>query len=123
MISNHVQYTLEQQEAQYALKCVEKIPQDVKEEYNRQVKRISTMVLGCGLGQSLAFLSSKKKLKGFKELYNDISQWLKKMKIYTGSEDIINQVVNGSRSAYLEAQIFTIRLLQWLMRFSDAFQS
>jgi CRISPR-associated protein Cmr5 len=86
-----------------------------------------TMILTNGLGQTLAFLLSKKSGKE-KQVFEIIKKWLcKTMKTHfdnTASSDIdfLKKLNAVSQQEYLDAQHETLKLLEWLKRYARAFQ-
>lgn len=109
---------LSQQRAAYALERVQEVREN--HEYARLCRDLPAMLLQNGLGQSLAFLRSKRKENTADKLYGDISGWLiEKRRIYAG-DDLIEAVINGDRSEYMAAQEEALELSGWLKRFADA---
>lgn len=108
---------LSQKRAAYALERVQEAQGN--HEYARLCRDLPAMLLQNGLGQSLAFLSSRKENDADK-LYGDISGWLiQERRIYTGN-DLIKAVMDGDRDEYMAAQEESLELSGWLKRFADA---
>ncbi len=109
---------LSQERAAYALERVQEAGKD--HEYARLCRDLPAMLLQNGIGQSLAFLRSKRDEKAAGKLYVDISGWLiEKRRIYVG-DDLIEAVVRGERGDYMAAQEEALELCGWLKRFADA---
>lgn len=110
---------LSQERAAYALERVQEAGKDA--EYARLCRDLPAMLLQNGLGQSLAFLRSKRDEKAAGKLYADISGWLiEKRGIYRVGDDLIEAVVSGERNEYVAAQEEALELCGWLKRFADA---
>ncbi len=120
--------TVEQRRAAFALAFIETIEQD-KEKFSTHIHKSPSLILQCGLGQALAFLladAEGNENKPSKKLYNTLQQWLcgakdenHPMRLYTNAE-LINALVNGSRSDYFRAQEEAVMLLNWLNKFGPA---
>lgn len=119
--------SLEQQEAIYALEKVKDIQEEnISGEYFRQVKRLPAMVLTNGLGHSLAFLLASAEGKsrdnsGHQALFEDIAGWLHELEVYPNKGEVLNHMMKGSMSTYIEAQNYVMRILTWLVRFANAY--
>lgn len=119
--------SLEQQEAMYALASVKDIQaKKASGDYFTQVKRLPAMVLTNGLGHSLAFLRSKAgknsaEESGHRALFDDVAGWLQELEVYPSEGEIMEHILKGSMSKYLEAQSHVMRLLTWLVRFANAY--
>ncbi len=114
---------LSQERAAYALERVQEAGKD--HDYARLCRDLPVMLLQNGLGQSLAFLLSKRGGKKGDEkaadrLYQDLSGWLiEKRGIYSGDK-LIEAVMEGDRREYTVAQEEALELSGWLKRFADA---
>lgn len=111
---------LSQERAAYALKRVQEAGKDY--DYARFCRDLPAMLLGNGLGQTLAFLTSKKgEQKAAGRLYDDLSGWLVREErgIYAGN-DLIEAVMDGDRQSYTAAHEEAVELSGWLKRFADA---
>lgn len=116
--------TLEQQRAVYALTIIKR---QNSEEYGRHVKKLPAMILNNGLGQALAFLLADDEgnhNKASYRLYSDLNAWLCKKEhprcIYENGI-LIDSLMNGDRSQYMQAQEEALKLLVWLKKFADAY--
>jgi CRISPR-associated protein Cmr5 len=115
--------SLEQEEALYALQCVESIEKDSKKEseYLSLVNRLPAMLLTSGIGQTLAFLQAKGE-DHHNLLMTHITTWLTKERgVYPAEGSIIKHLMENDMNAYINAQQLTLRLLSWLVRFAKAY--
>lgn len=109
---------LSQERAAYALRRIREAGKDY--DYVRLCHDLPAMLLQNGLGQSLAFLRSKRKENAANNLYRDISGWLiEERHIYAG-DDLLEAMMNGDRNQYMAAQEETLEFCGWLKRFADA---
>jgi len=121
--------TKEQQRASFALKQVEqvfRIPVD-KDSANFVVG-VPTMILANGLGQTLAFLLSKKSSQDNKhtQTFSIIKRWLEQQGIEglqpeTNDLNFLKQFAALEQKHYLCAQQEALAMLQWLKRYVRAF--
>lgn len=115
--------SLEQEEALFALQCVESVKRDNKKEseYLSLVNRLPAMLLTNGLGQTLAFLQAKDE-EHHKFLMNHITTWLTKERgVYPTDGNMIKHLMENDMNTYINAQQLTLRLLSWLVRFAKAY--
>ncbi len=124
---------LDQLEGEYALKRVQEVAKLNKfnDKYHTLVENLPSMILTSGLGQTLTFLlaGAKKSPQQLDSkdsaeacLFLDISDWLlKEVKIYNSSKDLLTCVVEGSKAEYMAAQYYTLRIVHWLKRLSNAY--
>ena len=123
--------TLEQKRAKYALDVIAKAKERDREKngesYGRYVRKLPAMILNNGLGQALAFLLADdegKKQKASYHLYNDLNKWLcdedNPRCVYKNGK-LIESLMTGDRSQYLQAQDETLKLLVWMKKFADAY--
>lgn len=125
--------TKEQKRSAFTLK-------QIKKEFNDKVIKdtanfivgMPTMILTNGLGQSLAFLLSKKgedgksdeKLK-YDKVFTIIQAWLQTEfdELRTDSrKEFLEKMAVLDQGTYLRAQRETLAVLQWLKRYARAFQ-
>jgi CRISPR-associated protein Cmr5 len=124
--------TLEQKRSNYAFKCISEIKElkDISFEKNVSslISKLGTLILTNGLGNTLAFLFAKGKDHHL-EVIKIISNWLLKQgeKYYTRDnvedriEEIMGELVlDASVEQYMYYTEETLRLVNWLRRFSDA---
>lgn len=117
--------TKEQQRSAFALQQIEQvfgIPVD--EKIANFVVGVPTMVLANGLGQTLAFLLSKRK-----DEHNNtckiLREWLGREMPVLKTQDtsaFLQALSRLEQRDYLHAQQEALALLQWLKRYSRAFQ-
>jgi CRISPR-associated protein Cmr5 len=132
--------TLEQERSNYAFKCISEIKElkDISFEKNVSslISKLGTLILTNGLGNTLAFLFAKGKDHHL-EVIKIISNWLfeqegKNFNItiedlknenikYKKIEEIMRELVlDASVEEYMYYTEETLRLVNWLRRFSDA---
>lgn len=127
--------TVEQHRAKYALGRIQHVQgfteNDDKAKFATLVRKLPTMILNNGLGQALAFLlaDNEGKDKPSGGLYKYIESWLSgppdqdhPVRVYrTGNPSLIDQLMAGNRTQYLQAQQEALALLVWMKKFADAY--
>jgi CRISPR-associated protein Cmr5 len=121
--------TLEQERSNYAFKCISEIKgKPFEKDASSLISKLGTLILTNGLGNTLAFLFAKGKDHHL-EVIKIISNWLLKQgeKYYTRDnvedriEEIMGELVlDASVEQYMYYTEETLRLVNWLRRFSDA---
>jgi CRISPR-associated protein Cmr5 len=124
--------TLEQERSNYAFDCVSKIKdKPFEKDASSLISKLGTLILTNGLGNTLAFLFAKGKDHHL-EVIAIISNWLlrqegqkepgfKRDNVKVRIEEIMgNLVLNASVEQYMYYTEETLRLVNWLRRFSDA---
>lgn len=132
--------TLEQRRAAFALAFIDnqqqRLGKEDKEKLNTHIHKSPSLILQCGLGQTLAFLLADAGKKESTDagkapkpsiLYNTLQNWLcgaedddiHPMRVYRQTK-LIEALVSGSRSEYFRAQEEALMLLNWLKKFVDA---
>ncbi|EEP60692.1 type III-B CRISPR module-associated protein Cmr5 [Sulfurihydrogenibium yellowstonense] len=127
--------TLEQERSNYAFKCISEIKElkDISFEKNASslISKLGTLILTNGLGNTLAFLFAKGKDHHL-EVIAIISNWLfrqegqkepgfKRDNVKNEIEKIMKKLVlDASVEQYMYYTEETLRLVNWLRRFSDA---
>jgi len=124
--------TLEQERSNYAFKCVSKIKgEPFEKDASSLISKLGTLILTNGLGNTLAFLFAKGKDHHL-EVIVIISNWLfmqegqkepgfKRDNVKVKIEEIMrNLVLDASVEQYMYYTEETLRLVNWLRRFSDA---
>jgi len=111
--------TLSQERAAKALELLNEIEEkgDERKEFSQFCKSFPTMVLKNGLGQSLAFIKSKKDKK-YEDMYKTLNTWLMKMGIV--KEDTFREIHSMDSRLYMIAQTESIRFLEWIKRYENA---
>jgi CRISPR-associated protein Cmr5 len=120
---------LEQGRAEFAYRCVENAigRGDVSnKEYLSYSKKLPTMLLTCGLGQSLAFVKAKAKdNEAYNLLYSQITEYLKesnttaRIKMPESKPDVAEWVVSCDTSEYRLITKELLSFLTWLKRFAE----
>jgi CRISPR-associated protein Cmr5 len=131
--------TLEQERSNYAFECVSEIKRESSKKEDRSfekdvsslISKLGTLILTNGLGNTLAFLFAKGKDHHL-EVIKIISNWLfeqecqkdprfKRNNVKNEIEKIMGKLVlNASVEEYMYYTEETLRLVNWLRRFSDA---
>ena len=109
--------TLSQRRAKHAWGVVEKqrgFPDF--EEFADQAKKLPMHILTSGLGQSLAFLRSKRKAP---ELLAALTSWMQDYQKGTPSE-LLDRITQGDSEFQRLATSESLAYLEWLVRFADA---
>lgn len=117
--------TKEQKRSAFALEQVELLfGLPVEKDVANFVVGVPTMVLANGLGQTLAFLLSKKKDQ-HEKTFQVIKEWLEQEipALKAASEiGFLKQFTELDQKKYLLAQQEALVLLQWLKRYVRAFE-
>ena len=126
--------TLEQKRSKYAFEQINSIKgKNYEKDFSSLVSKIGTLILTNGLGNTLSFLFAKGKGHHLKMVYI-LSNWLlnesefSKEKIKLNEDNIRrnikeimdNLVINVSTEEYIFYTEESLRLINWLRRFSDA---
>ncbi|WP_299228634.1 type III-B CRISPR module-associated protein Cmr5 [Sulfurihydrogenibium sp.] len=124
--------TLEQERSNYAFECVSKIKgKPFEKDASSLISKLGTLILTNGLGNTLAFLFAKGKDHHL-EVIAIISNWLFRQKgqkepgfkrdnVKVKIEEIMRELVlNATVEQYMYYTDETLRLVNWLRRFSDA---
>ncbi len=134
--------TLEQKRANYAFRMInEVINKDYEKDFSSLIGRLPTLILTNGLGNTLSFLFSKGKEQHLfaiaiisNWLFNETDlkvvkgefkeEWfnnLEKLKNKENIAKILNPIILEAKTEeYMFATEETLRLLNWLKRFSEA---
>jgi len=129
MSAKSLQRTLEQERAQQAWACVQKVtnkPQEFKKKYGSLARKVPMLVLTNGLGQTLAFLKAKGKNDPADEhtvLFRHLSSWvLSQVASSTPASngDLLQWVLQNDSAAYRRATTEALAFLAWLKRFAEA---
>jgi len=123
--------TLEQERSSYAFECISKIKgENFEKDASSLIAKLGTLILTNGLGNTLAFLFSKAKDHHL-ETIAIISNWLyklegrkeeiKKDNVQQKIDQIMKKfVLDVDVEKYMYYTDETLRLINWLRRFSDA---
>ena len=124
--------SIEQRRAQYALEKINQIKAcDFRDKYRSYVVSLPAQIQLNGLGQSIAFIYSKKnasnlEAKAYGKLYQHMSQWIcdsDNNGIYfqiETSNDLMESLVNNDMQKYQLVTVELQALLVWLKKFARA---
>lgn len=113
-----------QEIARKAAKCVEDITQDKKlsPKYGSLARKLPSLILANGLGQTLAFLKSKGYEGGQRDpgkaeglLYDQVSEY-----VLGKGQDLLTKVMNESSFEYRRHTTEVLAFAGWLKRFAEA---
>jgi CRISPR-associated protein Cmr5 len=107
---------LERERARFAYEKVKKEGINTK-DYKSYVKKIPTYIQTNGLAATIAFIFAKKK-SAYGTIYDQIDEWLKKLKM-KGETELIEWVVELDSPTYRRATKEIIALLMWMGRFAE----
>jgi len=123
--------TLEQERSNYAFECISKIKgKNFEKDASSLIAKLGTLILTNGLGNTLAFLFSKAKDHHL-ETIAIISNWLYELegrKEEIKKDNVQQKIGQIMRDFVLDVDVEkymyytdeTLRLINWLRRFSDA---
>jgi len=121
--------TLEQQRATRAWECVDEVTsksQDFKKKYGSLARKVPTLILTNGLGQTLAFLKAKGKNDPADEhtvLFRHLSRWVLSQVAPSSpatNGDLLQWVLQNGSASYRRATVEALAFLTWLKRFAEA---
>ncbi len=121
--------TLEQQRATRAWECVDEVTsksQDFKKKYGSLARKVPTLILTNGLGQTLAFLKAKGKNHPADEhtvLFRHLSRWVLSQVAPSSpatNGDLLQWVLQNDSASYRRATVEALAFLTWLKRFAEA---
>lgn len=117
-----LQQTIEQERAAKAWDYIA----DVKDKpyagkYGGWVRRLPSLVLTNGLGQTLAFLRAKGKrqVNAPQKLYDHVSEWVMGQ-VGTGTGSLLEWLMRQDSVTYRQATTETLAFINWLKRFAEA---
>ena len=120
----------DQERSSFALtKIKERAAQENAHEYGQLVRRLPTMILMNGFGQSMAYLSSKQKDLLLEDLAEHLLKKLpaknsadSKGKVSTHGQRLLDNLMHHwTTREYRLAEQEALRLLTWMKMFADAF--
>ncbi len=113
--------TIQQERAKYALEKVQQaIENNVNQsEFKSYASSLPAMIHMNGLGQAAAFFKSKKGTH--LELYNLLSDWLKKPNQPYHGKDLLDGITQLDMEKYRLAQAEAQALMDWVKKFAKAF--
>lgn len=114
---------IEQGRAAFAFACIDEV-EDTQEKYASYVKKIPAMIKNHGLGQTLGFMFSKKKLGNeYELLLTQFGQYLVVRKVLPAdaidSVQFVRAVVNLKAFEYRYVTREILSLVYWLKRFAE----
>lgn len=122
---------LEQGRAEFAYRCVKNAVDTLddrkKKDYRSYSRKIPTMILSNGLGQTLAYVKAKAKAKdgnAYKVLYQQMTNYLKsecstRIKMPSDKTDLVEWVISINSSEYRLVTSELLSFLNWLKRFAE----
>jgi CRISPR-associated protein Cmr5 len=122
---------LEKGRAEFAYRCVEKAIEIFKDnskkqkEYKSYARKISTMILSNGLGQTLAFIKAKsEKGNAYNLIYQQLTEYMKsdhtaRIKMPQEKNDLVEWVISCNSSTYRYITQEILAFLNWLKRFAE----
>jgi CRISPR-associated protein Cmr5 len=122
---------LEKGRAEFAYKCVEEAIKTFKEdskkqkEYKSYTRKIPTMILSNGLGQTLAFVKAKsEKGNAYDLIYSQLTEYMKsshtaRIQMRQNENDLVEWVISCDSSEYRYITQEILAFLNWLKRFAE----
>jgi CRISPR-associated protein Cmr5 len=123
---------LEKGRAEFAYNCVKKALDGFKDDKTKQKdyrsysRKIPTMILTNGLGQTLAFVKAKKaeKKKAYELFYNQMTSYFKtnnstRIKMPDNKSDFVEWVISCDSCEYRYITQELLAFLNWLKRFAE----
>jgi CRISPR-associated protein Cmr5 len=122
---------LEKGRAEFAYKCVEKAIEIFKDnskkqkEYKSNTRKIPTMILSNGLGQTLAFIKAKsEKGNAYDLIYSQLTEYMKsahtvRIQMPKEKNDFVEWVISCDSSKYRYITQEILAFLNWLKRFAE----
>jgi CRISPR-associated protein Cmr5 len=130
-IKNHIQ-KLENGRAEFAYKkvteAITELDQNQLKEYRSYTKKIPTMILINGFGQTLAFIKAKKTSNvSYSKLYNQLNEYLEsgvsqrinKHQNNSQRTDLVEWVISLDTQYYRYATEEILVFMSWLRRFAE----
>jgi len=122
---------LEKGRAEFAYRCVEKAIEIFKDnskkqkEYKSYTRKIPTMILSNGLGQTLAFIKAKsEKGNAYDLIYSQLTEYMKsahtvRIQMPKEKNDFVEWVISCDSSKYRYITQEILAFLNWLRRFAE----
>lgn len=102
------------------------IQKKLKESYKSVAKKLPVLIKTNGLGQTLAFMKSKRAKKdnpenGYDKLYQQLGKWLQaeSENQFIESGELVEKIILLNSSFIRQATVETLALLNWMRRFVD----
>lgn len=114
--------TRSQRYAQKAFACVQKIANDktLAEKYQSYARNLPTMILQCGLAQTVAFVQAKQQVDKDNKPVDAYAHWLADMKTVLENKELCKQAREAGLSAYMLLTYQTLDAAGWLKRYAEA---
>lgn len=117
---------LEQGRAEFAYNFVKRANEELgnkAKEYKSYSKKIPSMILTNGLGQTLAFVKAKSE-KAYELLYEQMTEYLKsnssvRIQMPSSEKDLVKWMISRNSSNYRYITQELIAFLSWLKRFAE----
>ncbi|MBC7248559.1 MAG: type III-B CRISPR module-associated protein Cmr5 [Actinobacteria bacterium] len=98
---------------------------DKAKDYKSYVKKLPVMIKTNGLGQTLAFVKSKRSKdegkNAYDMIYEQLGDWLRKCpnSVIQSGNDLVKSIIDLDSKDYRVATAEALSLLNWLRRFAD----
>lgn len=113
-----MQQTLEQKRARQAWSDVDGVPENVGTKYGTQARKLPALIRHNGLGQTLAFLSSKPNNQAMRMVSGHLSSWVMRQMAQQGS--LLTAFTQWSSDQLRRATSEALAYALWLRRFAEA---
>jgi len=111
---------LEQGRAKFAYKCAlagNNLKQNT--EYKSYVKKVPMQIKTNGLGETFAFIHSKKNKDAYQLIYNQTAEWLREDEKIKQNDDLLEKIISMDSFDYRAVTNEVIAYFKWLIRFAD----
>lgn len=111
---------LEQGRATFAYNCA-LVGKNLKRntEYKSYVKKVPMLIKTNGLGETFAFIHSKKNNEAYQLIYNQTAEWLRTDEKIKPNDDLLKKIISMDSSDYRAVTNEVIAYFKWLIRFAD----
>lgn len=92
-----------------------------KDDYRTRIRNMPGMIKTSGMAAATAFLFSKQEVAPYRELYQNIEEWLRKKMLIEKEPGLMEQLTTMDSEKYQMVTMETMALLNWMKRFADAF--
>jgi len=120
---------LEQGRAEFAYKCVkdakEQLSKEKQSDYRSYTRKIPTMILTNGLGQTLAFVKAKAEMgNAYELLYNQMSTYLQSentttIRMPSDKNGLLEWIISCDSREYRFITQELLSFLNWIKRFAE----
>jgi CRISPR-associated protein Cmr5 len=111
--------TLENNRAKFAFEMVQAVTQS-KDAYKSWSKKIPVLIKTNGLGQTLAFMKSRKKPET-DLMFDKIEEWLVSKNELQAQDDILKKITEIDSATYRRWTREVIALFNWVRRFAEGY--